>query len=293
MRRGESLSQEVFGLRCEFIFQHGHYMALYKDEGLDACELSTLQVSMLEANQVPNLLPLQIQEADHRIRLLYNVSAKRMLSHVLKVDRLSTQHVATFMYAIVSTLVESRNYMLNEMGFVLKENFIFLGSDWSDVYLTYVPLEGVKEEEYVIFKTLASLMKQLLLKLNDEERLVAELWMESLAKIQSLQGYKESLLAFMDEQPRLQEVVQSVKHTYEEAGEDLSSVQLQQPPIVENSLPKPLRHLVEEQSVFKPNGGGDQETNDGQGNPLSVSSEKHRRTCSRLLIIPLLEEDRK
>ncbi len=188
------MTQEVFGLRYEFVYRHGHYMVLYKEDGLDSKTLSTLQVRMLEANDVPNLLPLEIQEVDFRISLLYNLSAKRMLAHVLKVEGLSKQHFAKLMYAIVCALGESKNYMLFESGYVLKDNFIFIGSDWSDVYLTYVPLEPINDEDSV-FKSLESLMKQLSQKLSDDERTAVVSWMETLSRNQSLQGYKENLLS--------------------------------------------------------------------------------------------------
>lgn len=236
MRRGEAMTQEVFGLRYEFVYRHGHYMSLYKEEGLDASALSTLQVRMLEANQVPKLLPLEIQEVDHRVNLLYNLSAKRMLAHVLKVDGLSKQHFAKMMYAIVCALGESKDYMLYETGFVLKDNFIFIGSDWSDVYLTYVPLEAIDEEP--TFKSLETLMKQLSMNLKDEEKNMVVTWLESLSRVQSLQGYKENLLALIDEQPPVQEVSLISYHDNEHDLEDRPNVQL--PLIKENNLPKPL-----------------------------------------------------
>lgn len=231
------MTQEIFGLRYEFVYRHGHYMVLYKEDGLDSKNLSTLQVRMLEANDVPNLLPLEIQEVDFRISLLYNLSAKRMLAHVLKVEGLSKQHFAKLMYAIVCALGESKNYMLFESGYVLKDNFIFIGSDWSDVYLTYVPLEPINDEESV-FKSLESLMKQLSQKLNDDERIVVISWMESLSQVNSLQVYKEKLLDQMDEQPPVQEVLLLSHYDNEQVPEIRPSTQM--PPVKANSLPKPL-----------------------------------------------------
>lgn len=231
------MTQEVFGLRYEFVYRHGHYMVLYKEDGLDSKTLSTLQVRMLEANDVPNLLSLEIQEVDFRISLLYNLSAKRMLAHVLKVEGLSKQHFTKLMYAIVCALGESKNYMLFESGYVLKDNFIFIGSDWSDVYLTYIPLEPINDEDSV-FKSLESLMKQLSHKLNDEERTVVVSWMESLTRNQSLQGYKENLLALMDEHPLVQEAYQTSNHDNEQIPEIRPSTQI--PPVKVNGLPKPL-----------------------------------------------------
>lgn len=287
------MTQEVFGLRYEFVYRHGHYMVLYKEDGLDSKTLSTLQVKMLEANDVPNLLPLEIQEVDFRISLLYNLSSKRMLAHVLKVEGLSKQHFAKLMYAIVCALGESKNYMLFESGYVLKDNFIFIGSDWSDVYLTYVPLEPINDEDSV-FLSLASLMKQLSQKLNDDERSKVILWMESLSRNQSLQGYKENLLALMDEQTLVQDAYLISSHEDDEQ-DTLTPSNMQMSPVKENELPKPLWKREEGQQQIRKNISIEElqqshtapKINDGKGNQLSfvVVSSRSRRIVLAVVIL--------
>ncbi|KQX68000.1 DUF6382 domain-containing protein [Paenibacillus sp. Root444D2] len=287
------MTQEVFGLRYEFVYRHGHYMVLYKEDGLDSKTLSTLQVRMLEANDVPNLLPLEIQEVDFRISLLYNLSAKRMLAHVLKVEELSKQHFAKLMYAIVCAVGESKNYMLFESGYVLKDNFIFIGSDWSDVYLTYVPLEPIDVEDSV-FKSLESLMKQLSQKLNDDDRVVVVSWMETLSRNQSLQGFKENLLALMDEQPLVQEAFQISNHVDEHSTEIPLNMQLS--PAKENGLPKPLWKRDEGQQQVRINTSIEEllqpnnvpKMNKEQGNPVSFIALSGRSRTIVLTAVILL-----
>lgn len=200
------MTEEIFGLRYEFVYQHGHYMKLYKEdgEGLAAYSLSTLQVKMLEANTIPNILPLEIQEVDNRINLLYSLSAKRMLAQVLKVEELSKSHFAKLLYAIVCAIDESKNYMLHETGFVLKDNFIFIGSGWSDVFLTYVPMEQ-NAEEWRVHNAILDLMRQISLKLHEETRRDVEASLETMSSIQCLQDFKIKLLKLMDEQSPVQE----------------------------------------------------------------------------------------
>ncbi|GFZ88085.1 hypothetical protein GCM10008018_37750 [Paenibacillus marchantiophytorum] len=192
------MAQEVFGLRYEFVYRHGHYMKLYNDAGLNTNDLSSLQVKMLETNKIPNLLPLEIQELDFDISLYYNLSAKRMLAHILKVEGLTKQQFAQCLFSIVSTLETSKNYMLVESGFVLHKNFIFIGSDWSNVSLTYVPLKTLSEETPFI-SSLEMLMSQLLLFVKEEEReaVKAVLDHRELQSQLSLQTYKELLLMLM------------------------------------------------------------------------------------------------
>ncbi|CAH1196507.1 hypothetical protein PAECIP111891_00883 [Paenibacillus allorhizoplanae] len=192
------MTQEVFGLRYEFVYRHGHLMELFKEGGLEASELSNLQVRMLEANQIPRLLPLDIHEVDSNIRLLYRLSSKRMLSHVLKVENFSIRLLAKLMYAIVCTLDESKNYMLSEMNFVLKDNFIFIGQDWSDVYLTYAPL-NIAHDVDESYLTIDALLHKLILYLGEEEQVQLQTWMSTHLARKSFHAYKEALLKLMDE----------------------------------------------------------------------------------------------
>jgi hypothetical protein len=192
------MTQEVFGLRYEFVYRHGHLMELFKEGGLEATELSNLQVRMLEANQVPRLLPLDIHEVDSNIRLLYRLSSKRMLSHVLKVEHFSIRLLAKLMYAIVCTLDDSKNYMLCEMNFVLKENFIFIGQDWSDVYLTYAPL-NIAHDVDESFPAIDALLHKLILHLGEDDQVQLQAWMPTNLARKSFHAYKEALLKLMDE----------------------------------------------------------------------------------------------
>ncbi|UKS29023.1 FHA domain-containing protein [Paenibacillus sp. HWE-109] len=192
------MAQEVFGLRYEFVYRHGHYMKLYNETGLNSNDLSSLQVKMLETNTIPNLLPVEIQELDFDISLYYNLSAKRMLAHILKVEGLTKQHFAQCLFSIVCTLETSKNYMLVESGFVLHKNFIFVGNDWSNVSLTYVPLKNLSEEPPFI-TSLEMLMNQLLLFVKEEERDAVKAVLnhrESQSQL-SIQTYKELLLMLM------------------------------------------------------------------------------------------------
>ncbi|NOU65046.1 FHA domain-containing protein [Paenibacillus sp. LMG 31461] len=203
------MTQEVFGLRYEFVYRHGHLMELFKEGGLEASELSNLQVRMLEANQVPRLLPLDIHEVDSNIRLLYRLSSKRMLSHVLKVEHLSIRLLAKLMYAIVCTLDESKNYMLSEMNFVLKENFIFIGQDWSDVYLTYAPLD-IAHDVDESFPSIDALLQKLILHLGEEEQVQLQAWMLTHVAKKSFHAYKEALLKLMDEPILTRETIAAI-----------------------------------------------------------------------------------
>ncbi|WNR42248.1 DUF6382 domain-containing protein [Paenibacillus roseipurpureus] len=193
------MTQDVFGFRYAFVYRQGHAMELYKEDGLQVEALSSLQVRMLEANRIPRLLPLTIHEEDLQVKLVYALSATRMLSHLLKIEAFSVPQLAKLMYAVVCAIEESHNYMLLESNFVLKENFIYIGRDWSDVYLTYIPLE--KQEEAVdVCQTIEKLLSKLIMYLSDENQTHMLSWQQTLyAQNQSIRGLKSALLQLMDE----------------------------------------------------------------------------------------------
>ncbi|MEW9698811.1 DUF6382 domain-containing protein [Paenibacillus sp. SI8] len=229
--------QEIWGLRYDFVYRHGHYMELYKDEGIAHEALCNLQLRMLEANQVPNLLPLEVLEVDFRISLLYNLSAKRMLAHVIKAEGISGQQLAKLLYAIVCALDESKNYMLNASRYVLKEHFIFIGNDWSDVFLTYLPLDEHEEKDSV-FTSLQVLVTQLMTKVRNEDQTIVAGWQVSLAQLTDMQAYKLKLLSLMDNNEAISVRTRTVEQQrLMEKGEEESMQSVHSQPL---GLPRPI-----------------------------------------------------
>jgi len=232
------LNQEVFGLKCDFIYRQGHYMELYQDDGIAPEQLSALQLRMLEANQVPHLLPLEVRELDNRLSLLYKLSPRRMLNQVLKSEKLSQQNFAKLFYAIINALEESQHYMLHQDGYVMKESFIFLGTDWSDVYLTYIPLaqidEGGGQPE-----AFGLLMERIADKVRDEDRPQVKDWVEDMSRIHDHALLKQKLLMQMQQKQTISKNLMEIRneHTNEHA---LKAQQIAESPSLNRGLPKPV-----------------------------------------------------
>ncbi|MFC5453064.1 DUF6382 domain-containing protein [Paenibacillus aestuarii] len=235
------MNQEIFGLKYDFIYRQGHYMELYQDEGIAPEQLSALQLRMLEANQVPHLLPFEVREFDNRLSLLYKLSPRRMLNQALKNESLNQQNFAKLFYAIISALEESHHYMLHQDGYVMKENFIFLGVDWSDVYLTYVPLTHIDEGGRQL-EDFGLLMERIADKVRDEDLPHVKSMIEEMSLIHDHSRLKEKLLARM--QPPQAEK-QSERNHFQGNRNELTAVQgLKSQQSVESpiyrGLPKPV-----------------------------------------------------
>ncbi|OBZ11537.1 hypothetical protein A8L34_14350 [Bacillus sp. FJAT-27264] len=132
----------MFGLTRDFMQKDGISMMLGVPEGLRAEQLNMVQVRMLMNSEIPHHLRLQLKEIDLRITLEYGLSRKKMLSHLLKGEKLSMTSFFGLLLQVAQAIEEGRLYMLNAEQYALHEDYIFVeGSLQSGkVYLTYVPL---------------------------------------------------------------------------------------------------------------------------------------------------------
>ena len=156
-------------------------------------DLSALQVRMIESNHIPRILPIKIEEIDFKVKIQYNITSKRMLRLYTKEQPLSMNEYFSLFINMIRTIEESNVYMLNEENYILKEEFIFIGKDVHDVYLTYLPLQTVNREH----DSLAE-MKDLLLNVAGEVHglhgdVYKQLISYSKSSRFSLQGLKEML----------------------------------------------------------------------------------------------------
>ncbi|WP_306293509.1 DUF6382 domain-containing protein [Paenibacillus sp. 32352] len=143
------MNQSIYGLQVDYQNQNGHYMVLYKENGLRKDELSAFQMNMLLMNRIPRLLELHVEEVNHNTKLYYKITDKRMLSHWLRLGSLSIKQFFTLLYTIVDTLTESGVYMLEEGKYILKEDYIYCGNDLTDIYITYLPMETLVDKQTV------------------------------------------------------------------------------------------------------------------------------------------------
>jgi hypothetical protein len=194
--------QEIYGLRYDFVHRHGLTMKLHREGGIFAEELSNLQLRMMEANNIPKLLPVEIEEIDFRINLLYHLGSKRMLSHVVKSEGLTQSQFFKLLYTILCAVDDSGNYMLNPTQYLLKENFIFVGSDITDVYLTYLPLQLVVGE-IPLHSQLTVFIQQMIDKMKEEEREVCRKLIGACNEAFSMVDFKQKLLYLMSEAQKL------------------------------------------------------------------------------------------
>ncbi|WP_146116512.1 DUF6382 domain-containing protein [Paenibacillus sp. AR247] len=130
-------------LTRDFIQHDGTFMVIGPAEGYRPDELNNIELSMISASRIARFLPLRLKEMDLRVTLQYDITGKKMLSHMLRGERLSMPDYYGLLCQVAGTLEESKSYMLQPDKYVLDEDYIFVdGSLHSGtLYFTYVPLE--------------------------------------------------------------------------------------------------------------------------------------------------------
>lgn len=142
------MNTNIYNYQFDFEQQNGHFMVIKGQESSDLTSehLATVEVNMLKANTIDKMLPIDIEEIDFNVRLYYNTTDKRILSHVLREDSLSINELYELLYQIISGIETSKEYMLNEQHYIIQDDFIFIGKNLKDVYLTYLPLIEVEQK---------------------------------------------------------------------------------------------------------------------------------------------------
>ncbi|WP_339245633.1 DUF6382 domain-containing protein [Paenibacillus sp. FSL F4-0243] len=134
----------LYGLSRDFIQQDGIYMMLGEPEGMPVGKLNMVQARMLMNTDIPHHLRLLLREIDLKVTMEYAVLRKKMLSHLLKSEKLSMTSFFGLLLQIAQGMEDGRLYMLRADQYALHEDYIFIeGSLQSGkVYLTYIPVQG-------------------------------------------------------------------------------------------------------------------------------------------------------
>lgn len=163
MRIGDDLMQSlIYGLNYDYIYKDGHYLVVAKsrEEGFLYDSVTNIPIKMMQSNKIPRLLPMVVEDIDFQIRFNYELTSKRMLTHYLKENSLPLADFYSLLIHIIAALEDSKVYMLSTDNYVLHEDFIFIGKDINDIYLTYLPLQSITEKPKVVDE-----LRELILKL--------------------------------------------------------------------------------------------------------------------------------
>ncbi|SDZ17995.1 FHA domain-containing protein [Evansella caseinilytica] len=216
------MSSEIYDLTFEYHQKNGHYLMFYQKQSEEVTQedIVALQLKMMQSNQIQNLLPLSVEEIDFKVRLYYDITSKQTLHQFLRERTLSSYDFYQLFIKILTTLEQSKLYMLNEHHYVLKEEFIFLGKDTQQLYLIYLPFQEIEKQT-----TTAAELKSLLLNVAKKNGSLMEQEFRSLLQYAedpsfSFSGLKELLLQLQHRHPGAYHPLQQSEYSGHEAAEE-------------------------------------------------------------------------
>lgn len=130
----------VEDLQVDYAMKRGHEMIVDLRDGITRGQLDDIEVQMLQGQRVPKLLPVEWIDIDGKLTFRYPLGGKRMLAHRLQTQHLTMFQFYTLLMSVVEVIDESKHYMLRPENFLLDEHYIFVGENWDDASLAYVPL---------------------------------------------------------------------------------------------------------------------------------------------------------
>lgn len=126
----------------DFAMQRGHEMMLSREPELSRADLDEIDLHMLQAERIPRLLSVDWLEVDGGITFRYLISGKRLVSQKLLSRTISMADYYSLLLGVVEAVDECRHYLLRETCCLLEDQFMYVGENWDDIRLVYVPLRA-------------------------------------------------------------------------------------------------------------------------------------------------------
>ncbi|ASK62853.1 hypothetical protein CFK37_12190 [Virgibacillus phasianinus] len=201
------MSNQLYNFYVDYAQSNGSYMKIRKtkEKGFQSTDLQELQLKMIQSNTIPRLVPMNFEEINGKITVMYSIDGLRKLRPLSKERPLSMQDYYSLFINIIQALQDSNNYMLEDQQYVLNEDYIYVGNGYHQVYLTYLPLNDIKNKP-----SLYEDLKKLLLNIAGEvQGLKGVQFKMILSYIKdpgfSLQGLKQLLSQMHEAQEEIKE----------------------------------------------------------------------------------------
>lgn len=135
------MERTLYGFYYDYVRQRGTCLVLSGMQPIPYDDLGRIERRMMESNEIPGLLPLEIEEIDMQIRLRYNITGYKMLSQWMKTEKLMLPTYYRLLLQCAKIIDDSKTYMLREDGYWLHEDFLFVRPESPDeLSMVYVPV---------------------------------------------------------------------------------------------------------------------------------------------------------
>jgi hypothetical protein len=128
------------------IYESGskRFIEVFKNNpSITSHDLDQLSAKMIQANSIPLLIPLEMEEINVDVTLHYNITGLQTLSSYIRNMRITAKEFFELLNRILLKMEESKEFMLNESKFVIHSDFIYVRNNLEDIRLMYLPLNEV------------------------------------------------------------------------------------------------------------------------------------------------------
>jgi hypothetical protein len=141
----------IYNLEYEYSTQNGQSLVFTKKDNSDLTpsDLHAVQLKMIQSNQIPHMLPLALEHIDLVAKLHYDIKSKQKLVTYLRDNKTTMNDYYQLFLSIINTLEDASSYMLEQNQYILKMEFLYVGTHANDVYLTYLPIKDVEKDTTV------------------------------------------------------------------------------------------------------------------------------------------------
>lgn len=149
-------TMDCFYERCGF----GNELVIRKDAAS-----YNYECKMLERNTIDGILPLEIHHVDGKVELRYKLMGVQPLFSLYEKRGMKEEELRIFLMQLLDGIENGKEYLLQEDGFLLEEEYIFVNPTNRKLWLCYVP-----DEQYNLSKQLLAFSEELLNKIDYHDK---------------------------------------------------------------------------------------------------------------------------
>ncbi len=126
--------------------QGRYWLLTQKGNPVPAAALSRLDLRMLERHSIPRILPLDVEEMNAEAKLRYRLPVGLPLQSRFQAGGVDAKLLMEVLLTIVTTLADSRVYLLDERKYALHPSLILIGEGPRDIQMVYLPLRHLEQK---------------------------------------------------------------------------------------------------------------------------------------------------
>ncbi len=148
------------GRECEVCYKQDAYGKALIVTPADSIGIIRYQHSMMRSNPHPLFLPFYVREVDGLMSLIYRVGSMVPLQEYIKDRKIKGADLLYIAEDIVKCILEAKNYLLYENGFVLELDYLFIQPEEKRIAMLYLPFKTTSKVNEEFKNLLLRLLKQ-------------------------------------------------------------------------------------------------------------------------------------